>query len=385
MKTRILILYTSVGYGIKVTAENIFERLEKDGRFEVRKEDIGNVESGWFGRFWAKIYSLLLNKFSAVWGFLYDSDVINFIALPLRKPLASFNSKRVLKLLREYQPAVVISTQAAPTGVVAYLKSKGLYQGKLIAAFSDYHLHPFWCFREVDLYFCNIEQQVGQLKKLGYGEDKYVVTGTLAALRFFQEIPKEQAKMKFGLLSSLPVVILTSGARVREETKELFTKLLRSGEAFQIVVVCGKNEVLKKELEAISAPDRHPIKILGFIDNMEVLMSAGDVLVGKTGGPTMSEAVIKKLPMVLTDVRPGHEMKNLEYLVRQQIVEYARIPREVVFLVEEILKGKIKKDFSHSFETIVRPKSAVNIADAVDKLAPEKIREIAIHQYDENA
>lgn len=385
MKTRVLILYTSVGYGIKVTAENVYERLSSDSRFEVRRVDIGSVEVGWFGRLWSSIYSVLLNKFSAVWGFLYDSKGINFIILPLRKTIASFNSKRVLQLLREFQPAVVISTQAAPTGILAYLKAKKLYQGKLVAVFSDYHMHPFWCFQEVDLYFCNIEEQTTGLQKLGFGEDRYVVTGTMVAEKFFQEISKNEAKMKFGLLSSMPTVILTSGARVREETEVLFTKLLRSVETFQIVVVCGKNEELKKELEAISAPDRHPIKILGFIDNMDVLMSAGDILVGKTGGPTMAEAVVKKLPMVLTDVRPGHEMKNLEYLVRNRIVEYARIPREVVFLVEEILKGKLRKDFGHSFKTIVKPKTAVNINETIAKLSPQKLQEIKVHKYDASA
>ena len=50
---------------------------------------------------------------------------------------------------------------------MAYLKAKGLYRGKLVIVFSDYHLHRFWLYNEADLYICNIPDQVTELKKLG--------------------------------------------------------------------------------------------------------------------------------------------------------------------------------------------------------------------------
>lgn len=83
----------------------------------------------------------------------------------------------------------------------------------------------------------------------------------------------------------------------------------------------------------------------------------------------MAEAVAKKLPMVLTDVRPGHEYKNLEYLVREGIADYGRIPREAVFLVEEILDGKIKRNWSGCFEKILKPNGSVSVLEAIKKLA----------------
>src|SRR5512146_3050296 len=137
MKTKVLILHTAVGHGIKVTAQNIFDRLQKSGRFEVRIEEIGKIESGWFAHSLEKTYLTILEKISPLWGFLYNSKIVLSLALPLRKFIASFKSRRTLEILREFQPAIVISTQAIPTGVIAYLKSKGLYRGKLAAVFSD--------------------------------------------------------------------------------------------------------------------------------------------------------------------------------------------------------------------------------------------------------
>ena len=371
MKIKILVLHVSVGHGMKITAENIAHQLRKNPEYEVRIEDVQKIEKGILERTMVKIYSHLLEHFSGLWGFLYSSKVINFFALRVRRPFAAIRSKRILSLLREYQPAIVVSTETIPTGIVSYLKSKGLYRGKLAMAFSDYHLHEFWLYDQVDLYLCNIAEQAQKLKQLGVLADKIVVIGATISEKFLQPIVREDACRELGLLTSMSTVLMTSGSLVRMSTKDNFLGLLRSPRSFQIVVLCGTNSRLKAELEQISPPSQHPVKILGYINNMEKYMSASDVLVGKTGGPTMIEAVLKKLPMIMTDIRPGHELINLEFLLKNQIVEYARIPREVLFLVEQVLDSKIRKNFVHAHKVIIKPDNAISLLEALKPLHPE--------------
>ena len=371
MKTKVLILHTSVGYGIKATAENVAEQLNKSGDYEVRIADVEQIEEGFAISAIRNVYLALLDKISPLWGFLYSSKVILFFSLPLRKFAASFKSKHVLAILQEFQPAIVISTQTVPSGIVAYLKSRGLYRGKLVIVFSDYHLHRFWLYDEADLYICNIPEQVLELKKLGIEDAKIKLTGTIIAEKFYRPISREEALGELGLLTSMPVVLMGGAGRARASAKETFLQLLRSPKSFQVVVVCGRNEEFKTELLTISAPTRHPVKILGYVENMEVLMSAAQVFVYKTGGPTMAEAVVKKLPMVLTDIRPGHELINLKYLIDHGIARFARIPREVVFMVEEVLDGKAKINHERSFNAIVKPIGSVSVAEAIGSIKPE--------------
>jgi processive 1,2-diacylglycerol beta-glucosyltransferase len=382
-KTKVLVLHTSVGYGIKATADNVAEQLNLSGKYEVLTHDIEKVESGLSTSAVRNVYLALLDKVSPLWGFLYSSKFVMFISLPLRKFIFSFKSKNVLKILREFQPAIVISTQTVPSGVMAYLKSKELYLGKLVIVFSDYHLHPFWLYDEADLYICNIPQQVEELKRIGIPESKIRLTGTIIAQKFYKPITHEQALDQLGLLKSMPVVLMGGAGRARAANKEIFKQLLRSPRSFQVVVICGKNEELKQELSAISAPAPHPVKILGYVDNMEVLMSAADVLIYKTGGPSMAEAVVKHLPMILTDIRPGHELINLNYLVDRGIARYARIPREAVYLAEQVLDHKIVFDHQRNLETIVKPKGSVTVTEAVDYIAPEPL-EFKVSNYQEN-
>ncbi|OGE80471.1 MAG: hypothetical protein A2660_01255 [Candidatus Doudnabacteria bacterium RIFCSPHIGHO2_01_FULL_45_18] len=370
-KTKILVLCTAVGYGIKATADNVAEQLSKTGNFEVKVETIEKVESGMASFAVIKIYLALLDKISPLWGWLYNSQVILWLSLPLRKFAASFKSKNVLQILRDFQPAIVISTQTVPSGIMAYLKSKGLYRGKLVIVFSDYHLHRFWLYDEADLYICNIPEQVTQLKNLGINASKIRLTGTLIAEKFFNPISREQALDQLGLLKSMPVVLMGGAGRARASNKEIFLQLLRSPRSFQVVVICGKNEQLKQELSQIAAPSPHPVKILGYVDNMEVLMSAADVLIYKTGGPSMAEAVVKKLPMILTDIRPGHELINLNYLVSRGIAKYARIPREASAMAEQVLDGQIRFDHAANFTKIVKPKDSVSLIVAIESVSSE--------------
>src|SRR6185436_3521194 len=127
MKTKVLVLYTSVGFGIKVTADNVVEQLVASGKYEVRGEDIEKAEAGAATSAVKNIYLMLLDRISPVWGFLYNSKIVLALTLPLRKFIFSFKSKNILKILREFQPAIVISTQTVPSGIMAYLKSKDLY------------------------------------------------------------------------------------------------------------------------------------------------------------------------------------------------------------------------------------------------------------------
>ena len=371
MKTKVLVLHTSVGYGIKVTALNIHKKLIEDDGFEPRIEDVEKYNEGVLISTSRFVYTLLLTHFSGLWGFLYKSKLVITLTLPLRKLIARFNYKKTLRILREYQPAIVISTEAAPSAVVAYLKSQGLYRGKFVIVFSDYHLHRFWLYKEADLYLCNVPEQVTELIKLKVPAEKIVLTGAVLSGQFLKPIDKQATKTKLGMLTTMPIVLITGGGHMRMAIKQTFLSLLRSPLSFQVVVICGKNEKLRQELFKITAPSHHPIKILGFIDNMDEFMAVSDVLVGKTGGPTVIEAVARKLPMVLTDVRAGHELENLKYLLRHRIVSFGRIPRETVHLVNEVLQGRIKTDFDRAQKLLIQPDSAKSVAQALDLIKPE--------------
>jgi len=123
--SKVLILYTSVGKGHQTIAENIGASLESAG-FTVKLADIGRVQSGRFSKMVIGTHQFINKYLPFVWGFLYRYG--HYPVLPLRTFIARFNSAAARKLVEDFQPDLVITTQTAASAVVAFLKQQGSYK-----------------------------------------------------------------------------------------------------------------------------------------------------------------------------------------------------------------------------------------------------------------
>ena len=55
--------------------------------------------------------------------------------------------------------------------------------------------------------------------------------------------------------------------------------------------------------------------VTGFTTEMDEWMAAADLLIGKAGGLTSSEALARALPLVIINPIPGQEERNSDYLL----------------------------------------------------------------------
>ena len=85
---------------------------------------------------------------------------------------------------------------------------------------------------------------------------------------------------------------------------------------YQLLIVCGQNHVLYEHLNVSQARSVH---VLGLVDNMDELMSVADVMVTKPGGLSISEALVKKLPMIFFSAIPGQEANNIKVLKTYEV------------------------------------------------------------------
>lgn len=82
-----------------------------------------------------------------------------------------------------------------------------------------------------------------------------------------------------------------------------------------MVVICGKNQFVKRELESVEWPENVRVIVNGFVKNMDEWMGAVDALVTKAGPGTIAEATIRGLPVMLSGYLPGQEEGNVPYVV----------------------------------------------------------------------
>ena len=84
---------------------------------------------------------------------------------------------------------------------------------------------------------------------------------------------------------------------------------------FQILVIAGRNKSLKRSLdERIKSYNTDiNIKVIGFTNIMNDILTIVDILITKPGGLTTTEALLKEVPMVIPYFIPGQEGENLVF------------------------------------------------------------------------
>src|SRR5205814_7781677 len=103
-----------------------------------------------------------------------------------------------------------------------------------------------------------------------------------------------------------------------------FDTILASGR-YTPVAVCGNNERLRRTLAARSGGH-----VIGWTDEMPLLMAAADALVQNAGGLTCMEAFAARLPVVSFEAIAGHGKDNAEHMAEAGVAEYARAEAELL-------------------------------------------------------
>jgi processive 1,2-diacylglycerol beta-glucosyltransferase len=126
-------------------------------------------------------------------------------------------------------------------------------------------------------------------------------------------------RARHGLAPDRTTILLSAGGFGVGSVDALVSSLLPLQHRAQIVAICGRNEELKKRLTKLAArikPDASVLlKPFGYTKEMDELMTASDLVLGKPGGLTTSEALAKGLVFVIVNPIPGQEERNSDHLL----------------------------------------------------------------------
>jgi processive 1,2-diacylglycerol beta-glucosyltransferase len=126
-------------------------------------------------------------------------------------------------------------------------------------------------------------------------------------------------RTKHGLTPDLTTVLVSAGGFGVGPVEALVHSLLELRHPTQLVVICGRSEPLRRRLAELARarpPDRMPaLHVVGYTTAMDEYMAAADLLVGKPGGLTSSEALARRLPLAIVRPIPGQEERNADHLL----------------------------------------------------------------------
>jgi processive 1,2-diacylglycerol beta-glucosyltransferase len=176
-----------------------------------------------------------------------------------------------------------------------------------------------WLVHHYEQYFVAIDEARAYLEAVGIPHDKITVSGIPIDPVFAQHKDKHEMRLKHGLALDRTTILLSSGGFGVGSVDALINSLLSLQHSAQVVAICGHNEELKARLTKVAASIKPEatviVKPFGYTLEMDELMVASDLVLGKPGGLTTSEALAKELVFVIVNPIPGQEERNSDHLL----------------------------------------------------------------------
>lgn len=220
--------------------------------------------------------------------------------------------------INDFKPNAVIFTHPFSGLILDVLKQKNMLSVKTVGILTDFTFHPYWeeC-RLCDYVVTPSPMLLYQARQKGFADSAVLPFGIPISSKFGMSVPKAQAREEFDLDPKLKTVLLMGGSMGHGNMCSIVKKLdaLETPEDIQIISVCGNNEDEFRKIEKYKKRARRTVLNLGFVNYVDRLMDAADIIVSKPGGLTTSEALAKRLPMIIVNPIPGQEARNTSFLL----------------------------------------------------------------------
>ncbi|MFO0890031.1 MAG: glycosyltransferase [Isosphaeraceae bacterium] len=374
MLGRVLVLSASAGAGHLRAADAIEKAVRLRGlASDVQHLDVLKYTNHVFRHLYSKAYLDLVNRAPEVLGWLYD-----FLDVPgknekVRLALDRLNTGPFVKFLNTYQPDVAICTHFLPSEIISWLKWKKQVDILNAVVVTDLDVHAMWLCRQAEHYFVALEETRAHLVALGVPESLVTVSGIPIDPVFAESKDPQAMRRKHGLEAERFTILVSAGGFGVGPVEHIIESLSKLNHPAQAVVVCGRNEELRARLARVvrRLPGSRGVafKLLGFTTEMDELMAAADLFVGKPGGLTTSEALAKGLPMVVINPIPGQEERNSDHLLEEGVAIRCNNLPVLAYKISRLIDepGKLTLMRANALG-LAKPQAAFTILDRLEAL-----------------
>jgi processive 1,2-diacylglycerol beta-glucosyltransferase len=325
-----------------------------------------------FSKVVADGYIGMVKTVPQVYRAIYDRAERAKEAGPFRKWLSQFTAANLRELIERLRPDVVVCTHAFPCGVMAAYKQLYAPDLPVVGVVTDFVVHPFWIYRNIDAYAVATGEMRSALLARGVRDERILVSGIPVDPRFGEpEASRAGLRARLDLPPDRTIVLMMGGGLGIGPLDVMMRALSEIEAPIAGVIVIGKNRRIERRVLDAAERIEYPLRVRGFVDNVYDYMHASDVLLSKPGGLTTAEALAARLPMVLVKPLPGQEERNTRYLVARKAAVRALGPQGIARAVREVLgPGAPAQRIRAGIEALRRPNAAREVARRIEALAP---------------
>ena len=367
MSKRVLVLSASVGAGHLRAAQAVEVALRMlDPAATVANVDVLTLTNAAFRRIYGETYLDLVNRAPHLLGYVYD-----WLDRPRRTDrllalVEKLNLRTFLRYVRDEPWDIIVNTHFLPAELVAGLRRKGRVGTPQVMVTTDFETHRLWVQQPCDHYFTATDESAANLQHWGVPARDTSVTGIPIHPVFGRLKTREECLERQKLRGDRPILLQLAGGFGVGPVEGIFRALLGVEVPAEIVVVCGRNEEIRRRLQGQKSQKRHLIRILGFTDQLDELMAVADLVVSKPGGLTTSEVLARGAAMAIVNPIPGQETRNSDFLLENGAAIKINNPATLAFKVDALLSDAARlARIKEAARALGRPKAALDVARRV--------------------
>jgi len=271
----------------------------------------------------------------------------------IRPDTREFFHKRCVAYVRDlferWCPHIVVSVHPLTQHIFGrVLKDLGLADRvPLVSVVTDpcYGFWKGWACDAVTLYLVASEDARRQLIDYGVAPERIKISGMPVHPKFAYpgEEAAQAARRALGLDPEKFTVFVNAGWVGGGNIPQIFSELARGELDVQAIFLAGKNEDLRAAAETIALDAPFPVKVIGYSDEIEKLMSAANVMISKLGGLTTFEALACRVPIIgdmITEPMP-QEAGTANLIAQRGAGIMLRRPSDVVPVVRRMLEDEL--------------------------------------------
>lgn len=345
---RFLFVISDTGGGHRAAAQAVRDEMVRlyGAAVDVAVTDI-LVETGRWpfdrGPSW---YPWLVGLNSIPWSIGYALTNSPFFVRTVTQVAWPYIRTPLRRFFQQHPAEVIVSFHGVPNYALTLAQRRmGLSIPVAVVVLDLVNVHAMWFPPDAHACFVPTETAGRLALRWGVPPERLERFGGMPVRRAFVEargMSKAEARARLGLPQEQPVVLLVGGGEGMGPLEPVVRALVRQRPAACLVAIAGRNQRLYERLRRLDSP--LPLRVEGFVPNLEVWMRAADVLVTKAGPNTMSEAFVTGAPLVLCTAVQGQESGNANYVVESGAGVWAPRPEQVAQAVIELLADPSRRE-----------------------------------------
>lgn len=284
---------------------------------------------------------------------------------PLKLTSSLLNS---FKIIKNFKPDVVIGTGgfasgavlkvASMLGIPTVIQEQNSYPGitnKLLAKKAN----------KICVAYENLERF--------FPKDKMILTGNPVRQDLINETSKSEAVAYFKLDANKKTLLVLGGSLGARRINQLIEKELDFllSQNIQIIWQCGKlylNDNSKYN-------EKDNVQVVAFIDRMDLVYAAADVVISRSGASSVSELCIVGKPTIFIpspNVAEDHQTKNAKAISDKNgaiLIKESELETQFETIFSDLISNESKQvELSQNIKKLAKPNATKDIVEEIMKL-----------------